>query len=72
MSFDTGWRDLRRGIVSAPEAPNADRSSREQLKELEASLARQDAAEWVTRHRKFYRTIFDLSPEKVLVEEVMR
>lgn len=45
---------------------------RAQLQLLDASLQGQDAGEWLTRHRDFYRAIFDLSPEKVLVEEVLR
>jgi DNA-binding GntR family transcriptional regulator len=45
---------------------------RAQLQHLDASLQDQDAGEWLTRHREFYRAIFDLSPEKVLVEEVLR
>lgn len=45
---------------------------RKQLQQLDASLQDQDAGEWLTRHRDFYRAIFDLSPEKVLVEEVLR
>lgn len=45
---------------------------RRQLQYLEASLQERDAPEWLERHRSFYRAIFDLSPEKVLVEEVLR
>lgn len=45
---------------------------REQLKQLESSLQDRNATEWVARHRAFYRAIFELSPEKVLVEEVLR
>ena len=54
--------------------PSADELAalREQLQDLEAALEKQDAAEWLVRHRAFYRAIFDLSSEKVLVEEVLR
>jgi DNA-binding GntR family transcriptional regulator len=45
---------------------------RAQLKQLESSLQDQDAPEWVAWHRAFYRALFDLSPEKVLVAEVLR
>lgn len=45
---------------------------RKQFELLEASLKNQDAAEWLMRHRAFYETIFDLSAEKVLVQEVLR
>jgi DNA-binding GntR family transcriptional regulator len=43
-----------------------------QLKALEASLKKQDVAAWLQNHRLFYSAIFDLSTEKVLVEEVLR
>jgi DNA-binding GntR family transcriptional regulator len=54
--------------------PSAERLAalRKQFELLEASLKSQDAAEWLTRHRAFYEAIFDLSAEKVLVEEVLR
>jgi DNA-binding GntR family transcriptional regulator len=45
---------------------------RGQLRDLEASLKDQNAPEWLERHRAFYRAIFDLSPDKVFVEEVLR
>jgi DNA-binding GntR family transcriptional regulator len=45
---------------------------RDQLTKLEKSLSRQDAAEWLASHRVFYQAIFDLSPDKVLVAEVLR
>jgi DNA-binding GntR family transcriptional regulator len=45
---------------------------RQRLQLLEASLIEQDAAEWLTQHRAFYRAIFELSPDKVVVKEVLR
>jgi DNA-binding GntR family transcriptional regulator len=45
---------------------------RAQLKALESSLKDQNAPEWIAQHRAFYRTLFELSPEKVLVAEVLR
>lgn len=45
---------------------------RKQTQTLEESLKEKDAAEWLSRHRAFYKAIFDLSPDKVLVEEVLR
>jgi DNA-binding GntR family transcriptional regulator len=45
---------------------------RAKLKELEAALQDQNAPEWIAHHRAFYRMLFDLSPEKVLVAEVLR
>jgi DNA-binding GntR family transcriptional regulator len=48
------------------------RELRAQLSQLESSLKDQNAPEWIAHHRAFYRTLFDLSPEKVLVAEVLR
>jgi DNA-binding GntR family transcriptional regulator len=45
---------------------------RKQLEKLEASLKRRDTVGWLEHHRIFYQTIFGLSPEKVLVAEVLR
>ena len=45
---------------------------RERLGELESALKDQDAAGWLEHHREFYRAIFELSPEKALVGEVLR
>jgi DNA-binding GntR family transcriptional regulator len=45
---------------------------RKRLTVLDAALKQQDAAGWLEHHREFYRAIFDLSPEKVLVAEVLR
>jgi DNA-binding GntR family transcriptional regulator len=47
-------------------------SLRAQLEKLETALQQQDAAAWLEEHRRFYVGVFDLSPEKVLVEEVLR
>jgi DNA-binding GntR family transcriptional regulator len=40
--------------------------------ELETLLNAGDRSTWWTRHRDFHRTIFDLSPEKIIVNEAMR
>jgi DNA-binding GntR family transcriptional regulator len=45
---------------------------RAELKQLDATLQGQNAPEWIAHHRAFYRALFDLSPEKVLVAEVLR
>lgn len=45
---------------------------RARLGQLESSLQDQNAPEWIEHHRGFYRALFDLSPEKVLVGEVLR
>jgi DNA-binding GntR family transcriptional regulator len=43
-----------------------------QLDELDQLLTDGDRAQWAIRHRDFHRAIFDLSPQKVLVREVLR
>lgn len=45
---------------------------RRQLERLESQLEKQNSAGWLEQHRQFYETIFDLSPQKVLVKEVLR
>jgi DNA-binding GntR family transcriptional regulator len=45
---------------------------RKQLKTLETALKEQDAAAWLERYRELYAAIFDLSPDKVLIAEVLR
>ncbi len=47
-------------------------SLRRQLEDLETALQKRDRNAWLAGHRAFYASIFDLSPEKVLVAEVMR
>ena len=45
---------------------------RQQLAEVDDALKQQDTAEWLSRHRAFYKAIFELSPDRVLVDEVLR
>lgn len=45
---------------------------RKQLEKLEAQLGKQHSDGWLEQHRLFYEAIFDLSPQKVLVREVLR
>ena len=45
---------------------------RRQAVELEDLLDAGDRRVWWLRHREFHRTIFDLSPNKVMVREAMR
>ena len=54
--------------------PSADqiKALRGQLGHLEDALRERDAAGWLARHREFYLAVFDLSPDKVLVDEVLR
>ncbi len=42
------------------------------LDELEALLAAGDRTGWNIRHREFHLAIFNLSPQKILVREVLR
>jgi DNA-binding GntR family transcriptional regulator len=44
----------------------------ERSQELETLLNSGDRAKWWARHRDFHRAIFDLSPEKIIVNEAMR
>jgi DNA-binding GntR family transcriptional regulator len=43
-----------------------------QLQGLEMLLKGGKSAEWVSKHRDFYRGIFRLSPQKFLIREVLR
>ena len=47
-------------------------SLRKQFVKLETALKKQDTTAWLDEHRKFYEAIFNLSPEKILVKEVLR
>jgi DNA-binding GntR family transcriptional regulator len=42
------------------------------VQELEKLIEEGKRAEWSVRHRDFHRTIFSLSPHKILVREVLR
>jgi DNA-binding GntR family transcriptional regulator len=43
-----------------------------QVEELETLLKAGRRAEWIRRHREFYISIFELSPQKILMREVLR
>jgi DNA-binding GntR family transcriptional regulator len=43
-----------------------------QLDKLEAYLRAGKSSEWVEQYREFHTSIFNLSPQKVIVEEVLR
>jgi DNA-binding GntR family transcriptional regulator len=43
-----------------------------QLATLEKLMKEGNRAEWAIQHRNFYRSIFELSPQKVLVHETLR
>ena len=61
-------------LLSTIEFPSEFQLADLQLKidELRELLQTGKRAEWVVRHREFYQTIFDLSPQKILVREVLR
>jgi DNA-binding GntR family transcriptional regulator len=42
------------------------------IEELEGLLSSGQRMEWSVAHRDFHRAVFDLSPEKVLVREIVR
>ncbi|MFA5597201.1 MAG: GntR family transcriptional regulator [Pusillimonas sp.] len=42
------------------------------VESLDEAIKDGDRSAWVTRHRQFHRYIFELSPNKVLVHEVLR
>jgi len=42
------------------------------VKKLEVLMKQGNRAEWAVQHRDFYRSIFELSPQKFLVQEVLR
>jgi DNA-binding GntR family transcriptional regulator len=44
----------------------------EHLDRLEELLATGKSAEWTVEHRRFHQMIFDLSPQRIIVEEVQR
>ena len=44
----------------------------EQLDAMEELFKKGKRTEWIMRHREFHQFIFDLSPHKVLVREVLR
>lgn len=44
----------------------------QQVDSLEKLMKEGNRAEWAVQHRNFYRAVFELSPQKVLVQEVLR
>jgi DNA-binding GntR family transcriptional regulator len=44
----------------------------EQLERMEVLLSKGNSVEWVDAHRRFHQTIFALSPQRYIVEEVQR
>lgn len=61
-------------LLASVEWPSKDQVAalRAMYDELERLLADGKQMEWVARHREFHRSIFELSPKKVLVREVLR
>jgi DNA-binding GntR family transcriptional regulator len=67
-------RLLEGDLLSTVQWPDEDQLAalRKQLDKLEGYLEKQNSAGWLEQHRHFYEAIFELSPEKVLVREVLR
>ena len=65
---------LEAEVLRTVQWPSKDalRALRKQLEQLEAALQDRDRNAWLVGYRGFYQSIFDLSPEKVLVAEVLR
>ena len=65
---------LERELLRSVAWPSADElvALEELVAALERALAEQDTRAWLDRHREFFQTLFGLSPEKLLVREVLR
>lgn len=61
-------------LLSTLEWPNRQQLAelRKRVKELDKLIEGARRAEWAERHREFHRAVFELSPYKVLVREVLR
>ncbi|HVW70662.1 MAG TPA: GntR family transcriptional regulator [Steroidobacteraceae bacterium] len=65
---------LEAEILASVEWPDRRRLAdlEEQLERMEGLLAGGERADWVHAHRRFHQMVFDLSPHRVIVEEVRR
>ncbi len=65
---------LEREVLSTVQWPDKKqlKALNDQLDEMEDLFKKGKRSEWVLRHREFNQTIFELSPQKVLVREVLR
>ncbi len=65
---------LESELLSSVEWPTKEKLARfnAQTDTLDQLRKNGNRAEWAVRHREFYEAIFDLSPQKVLAQEVLR
>lgn len=65
---------LESELLSTVQWPNEEQLAHlnAMVESLDAAIKDGDRSAWVTRHRQFHRYIFELSPNKVLVNEVLR
>jgi DNA-binding GntR family transcriptional regulator len=65
---------LETEVLSTVAWPSSQQMSQlnEHVDKLEKLMKDGKRAEWAVQHREFLRTIFELSPQKVLVQEVLR
>lgn len=65
---------LEAELLASVEWPNREQLAalEKHLQRMEALLADGNSPDWVQAHRQFHQMIFDLSPNKVIVQEVLR
>ncbi len=65
---------LEAELLASVEWPNREQLAalEKQLDRMEELLANGNSPDWVPAHRQFHQMIFDLSPNKVIVQEVLR
>jgi DNA-binding GntR family transcriptional regulator len=65
---------LEAEILASVQWPNKQQLAEmaEHLDRLEELLATGKSAEWTVEHRRFHQMIFDLSPQRIIVEEAQR
>ena len=65
---------LEAELLATVEWPNREQLAalEKQLERMEALLADGNSPDWVQAHRQFHQMIFELSPNKVIVQEVLR
>jgi DNA-binding GntR family transcriptional regulator len=65
---------LEAELLASVQWPNREQLAvlEKQLDRMEALLADGNSPDWVQAHRQFHQMIFDLSPNKVIVQEVLR
>ena len=65
---------LEAELLASVEWPNREQLAalEKHLERMEILLADGNSPDWVQAHRQFHQMIFDLSPNKVMVQEVLR